>query len=257
MPSGATPYSIQRLRRDGGEEAAHRQLPTEHHMEVWIDGLLTLRLICTPTALAELVLGRLYTEGMVSAPEEVESISLSEDGKTAQVSLTRAAEEKVPYVETVSTSGGGKLLHGGFPAVRPLQPLRPIPWKRNWIFAMADALDAGLPLYTSTRAIHSCFLCVGGRVCCQQEDLGRHNAVDKVVGQALRQGLDLSKAILYTSGRVPTDMVSKVIRAGIPVLAAKAAPTDEAVRLAVRYGLTLICAARRDQMDLYCGGEEG
>ena len=225
-------------------------------MEVWINGLPTLRLVCTPGHLEELILGRLYTEGMISRPGEVESISISDDGRQAQVTLTRPPEAEAPFAEAIPTSGAGKLLHGRFSPCKPLPALTPIPWEPEWIFAMADALDEGLPLYAATRAIHSCFLCQKGVILCREEDLGRHNAVDKAVGRALRQGIDLTQCILYTSGRAPTDMVSKAIRAGVPVLASKAAPTDAAAVLAARHRLTLICAARRDHMDVYLPPEE-
>ena len=250
--TGAEACPLRRLLRQGGNEETTRSLPVEHHLEVWINGLRTMHLVCTPSSLEELVLGRLYTEGMISSPEEVEALAVSSDGTQAQVTLAREAlPETTSFVEATPTSGAGKLLHGRFSHAAPLRSLRPIPWEPSWVFAMADALDEGLPLYAATRAIHSCFLCQNGQICCHQEDLGRHNAVDKVVGQALRQGIDLSQTLLYTSGRVPTDMVTKVIRSGIPVLASKAAPTDQAVQLARQYGLTLLGGARRDKMDLY------
>lgn len=83
------------------------------------------------------------------------------------------------------------------------------------------------------------------------EDIGRHNALDKCIGYALLEQLDLSECILFTTGRVPTDMVQKVIAAGIPVLASKAVPTDQAIELAKKYHLNLICRAWPDRMEIY------
>ena len=71
---------------------------------------------------------------------------------------------------------------------------------------------------------------------CRMEDIGRHNALDKCIGYALLKQLELSECILFTTGRVPTDMVQKVIAAGIPVLASKAVPTDQAIELAKSTG---------------------
>lgn len=85
--------------------------------------------------------------------------------------------------------------------------------------------------------------------CC--EDLGRHNAFDKVVGCALRDGVDLAHCTIFTSGRIPTDMVVKAIRAGIPTLISKAVPTDLTVDMARRYRLTLICSAHSDSLKVF------
>ena len=90
-----------------------------------------------------------------------------------------------------------------------------------------------------------------GEILRRAEDIGRHNALDKVLGWALMQGIPLEECIVYTSGRIPVDMVMKVIRAGVPVLASKAMPTRESVLLAEEFGLSLIGAARKDSMVVF------
>ena len=110
-----------------------------------------------------------------------------------------------------------------------------------------------MPLHAATWATHSCFLARNGEILFSCEDIGRHNAMDKAIGYALRNGIPLSECMVYSSGRIPTDMAKKAIRAAIPVLISKAAPTRQAIALAHTYGLTLICAARRDSMRQYTG----
>ena len=85
--------------------------------------------------------------------------------------------------------------------------------------------------------------------CC--EDLGRHNAFDKVIGRALEDGVDLTRCTVFTSGRIPTDMVVKALRAGVPTLVSKAVPTDITVRMAREYDLTLICSAHSDSLKVF------
>ena len=116
---------------------------------------------------------------------------------------------------------------------------------------MADEFAKDSGLHRQTGGTHSCYLGIEGKCLCHMEDIGRHNALDKCIGYALRENLDLKKCILFTTGRVPTDMVQKVIAAGIPVLASKAVPTDQAVQLAEKYNLTLICRAWPDRMEIY------
>ena len=103
---------------------------------------------------------------------------------------------------------------------------------------MADAFADGSPLHGITFATHSCILAQKDHILFSCEDIGRHN-------------IDLHQCMVYSSGRIPTDMTLKVIHAGIPILSSKASPTSEAIDLAKKYHLTLICAARRDRMKVF------
>jgi FdhD protein len=142
-------------------------------------------------------------------------------------------------------------LNSLFASGREPQPIQPISWKEEWIFSLAKAFEGGTPIHTATGGAHSCYLALEGKLlyCC--EDLGRHNALDKVIGLAMRDGVDLHHVVLYTSGRVPTDMAMKAIRAGIPILVSKTTPTNLAVELAEQYGLTLICSAKSNRFVTY------
>ena len=106
-------------------------------------------------------------------------------------------------------------------------------------------------MHKRTCGAHSCYLASEDKMLLRREDIGRHNAFDKIIGAALREGIDLSRSIIFTSGRTPVDMVQKAIRSGIPVLVTKAVPTDVTVSLARQYGLTLICQARPDSFGVY------
>ncbi len=127
-----------------------------------------------------------------------------------------------------------------------LPEVSPIPWTHEQIFALAHVFAADTPMHRRTYGAHSCYLARGAEVlyCC--EDLGRHNAFDKVVGCALIDDVDLRECTVFTSGRVPTDMAVKAIRARIPIMVSKAVPTNLAVQMAKEHGLTLICAAHPD-----------
>ena len=105
-------------------------------------------------------------------------------------------------------------------------------------------MSAGLPLYRATRSVHSCLVLYRGEIVCQCEDLGRHNAMDKAVGRMMLEGIPLAECVLYTSGRVPVDMVRKAIRAGVPALVSKSMPTVQSLALAARYRMQLLCAKK-------------
>lgn len=217
------------LGRDG--ECCSRFEPTltEHALRVCVNQSLIMDFVCLPQHLPELILGHLVTEGVLCCADDVTSLTIHEDGQTASVTL-----------RTLMTPGA-------------LPTVTPIDWESEWVFALADRFAAGMPVHEQTCATHSCFLARGTQLLFQCEDIGRHNAVDKAIGFALMHGIDLKACLLYSSGRMPLDMVCKAIRAEIPLLASKGSPTAEAVALAQQHGLTLLCAARRDRMKLFAG----
>ncbi len=228
-------------------------LVAEHTMEIYLNDTPAYEVVCSPTDLPELVLGRLLSNGVIQSTDEVELLYLCENGLRAKVYLPKwepATEH--PGVEQVSTCcTGNRTIADLFRNQTPPRHLRPIAYEQRWIFRLAEAMKEDMPLYAATHGTHSCLLMHKGEILRRAEDIGRHNALDKVLGWALMQGILLEECIVYTSGRIPVDMVMKVIRAGVPVLASKAMPTRESVLLAEEFGLSLIGAARKDSMVVF------
>ena len=273
---------------DSAGGAGRRQdvrLLREHEMEIYVNEELTMRLVCTPDHLPELVMGRLLTEGIIRDAEDVDLLYVCEFGKTARVLLREqnggsadAAAETVGHADaaaedryidlTPSCCTGNQTLSGRYLRGGELPKLPACPWDEKALAELVRTAAAHFakdtPLHRETGSTHSCFLLAGGagkpadtagccceepgaetpQICFEAEDIGRHNAIDKVVGRALIQGIDLTQAALFISGRVPIDVAVKVIRAGIPVLISKELPTADVVRLAEAQGLTLIGRAR-------------
>ena len=229
----ACPRRLSRFDRSGEVSDFDTELLGEHVLDVYVNGALTMQLACTPEHLTELTLGRLLTEGVIRSADDVEQITLSEQGESARVLLTRE-----------------RAAQPGF-APKPLTPAR---WTSEEVFLCADRFAADTPLHRRTRSTHSCFLLSGGEIVFVCEDIGRHNAVDKALGWALLHDVDLPSAALFTSGRVPTDMARKVICAGVSVFISKEAATREAVELAERFGLTILGKVRPESFVVYADG---
>ncbi|MCI9262376.1 MAG: formate dehydrogenase accessory sulfurtransferase FdhD [Eggerthellaceae bacterium] len=241
------------LNADGRRAPAYRTVLAEHVMEVTVNTVPTLRVVCTPDHLVDLVVGRLFTEGIIGGIDDVAGVYLCDQGTRASVLLTHARGDfsRQGVEEAPSCCTGNRVYNAYFTSHKRPPAVTPIPWEAEWVFSAARAFAEDTPLHRATTGTHSCYLLLDGTIVCCCEDLGRHNAFDKAVGVALRAGIDLRDVMVYSSGRLPVDMVMKAIRAGIPVLASKAVPTDETVRLAREYRLTLLCQARPDSVLIY------
>lgn len=238
---GAAP-GVESVRMPDGTE---RTLAAEHAAAILVNEQPAFRVVCTPELLPQLALGRLLTEGWITAADEVERVAVCAQGLKISVQLRHplaAAEQAGQEVPSCCTDN----LTLASPVRLP--PLAPVPQREipaAWVDALADAMGQGLPLYRATHAVHSCLLLRAGRILYRCEDLGRHNALDKAVGCALTEGVPLAECVLFTSGRVPVDMVRKAIRAGVPALVSKSMPTVQSLELAEEYGLKLFIRQKK------------
>ena len=234
---------------DGSRTVKETEVLKEHGLTLIVNEQRVARLICTRGNLRELVTGRLFTEGFIERADEIKKIWFCPHETEARVFLDHDAEFGKLLRDDGSCCIGNRAFLENI-GRKPPEKLTPAVWEPQWIRSMASHFKEGMSLHKKTQGTHSCLLGRGADIVFECEDIGRHNAVDKAVGYALINGIPVSECILYTSGRVPVDMVSKVISAGIGVLASKSVPTAEAVDLAAEYGLTLICRAHEDSIQV-------
>lgn len=212
-----------RVMVDGQTEKISATLLKEHVLDIYLNGERWRKVVCTRTDLRAMVIGKLYTEGLVGSAADIEELHFPDEEDWVEIIL-----KTVKKSDPVRTGSA--------------QPHTPHP---TWVFAIAKRLRSGMPLHRETFAAHSAFLARHGEILFACEDISRHNAVDKVIGLAVQNDIPLAQCMLFTSGRVPADMVKKAA-AGIPVLVSKSMPTEDAVRLAAANGICLIGQLRED-----------
>ncbi len=237
-----------RILADGSRQEMQDTVVCEHLLEVSVNGYTAMRLSCTADHLKELVVGRLFTEGLINGTADVEKLFFCGKGTIAEVTLAEG-KDFTPYQGTEPTccTGNRQLLTGN----RKMGKLPETEINPAAVFALAAHFQTDTKLHRSTSGTHSCYLYLPDGAIVSFEDISRHNALDKAVGHMLLTGADPQACMLFTTGRVPADMVQKAVMAQVPVLISKSVPTEEALILAKEYGLALICKAWPDSYTVY------
>jgi FdhD protein len=246
---------------------------TEEPLQLMLDGLPLSVVMRTPGHDLELCLGLMYAEGIVRSLSDVRLIRISAESGESEKSVRvdadlvesnqvdvhlAGAPRRRPERSMLSSSACGVC---GTVLIEDLRrDLEPLPGgpvvDPSLLPGLVDQLRAGQGVFERTGGLHAAGLfAVDGTITCLREDVGRHNAVDKVVGRALLDSSVLSWSILVVSGRAGYEIVQKSISAGIPVLAAVGAPSSLAVALARDFNQTLVGFLRGDRFNVYAGPE--
>ncbi|EST38247.1 formate dehydrogenase accessory protein FdhD [Streptomycetaceae bacterium MP113-05] len=260
--------------RDGVVSARPDTLVVEEPLEIRVNGRRLAVTMRTPGDDFALAAGFLVSEGVVATKDEVAHIAycagaVDDGGNTYNVVDVRLAEGvPVPDISlernVYTTSSCGLCGKASLDAVRTTARWRPeegsaAPLRigREVLSGMPDSLRAAQRVFDRTGGLHAAALfSPRGELLDLREDVGRHNAVDKLVGRALREGLlPLHGAVLMVSGRASFELVQKAVMAGIPALAAVSAPSSLAVDLASEAGMTLVGFLRGTSMNVYAGAE--
>lgn len=252
-------FAIERIHQSTDQQLTDEKMTdmviVEHHLDAYINDQLAFKLVCTPEKLDALVLGFLLSEGYIEKPDEIEFIYVCESGERVKVQLNKPLA--LPEIDhdtgsnSISCGNNRKIRQAAY--AKSLISIPVHDWSHETVSMLANACNRNAGLFAETGGTHCCAMSISGELTFICEDIGRHNAVDKAIGQALMEEKNLAEAILFTTGRIPSDMVIKAIRSGIPVIASHSAPTDEAVLLARQFNLTLIGFVRGKRMNLYAG----
>ena len=236
--------------KGGRFQEVKAEVVREQPLTVYVNGERFLTLLCSPFDLEPLVLGYLWMEKVIAGLDEVAALEVSEVDGRAEVTLTRPVTLPTERILT-SGCGGGitfRIDPRLFPRVRSTLKVKPEALAARLHDLLRDARH-----YHASRGIHGAALADADRVLLLAEDVGRHNAVDKLKGLALLRGLPTDDRILLSTGRVSSEMLLKAARMGVPLIASRTSPTEMAVALAEQLGITVAGYVRADGLNLYAG----
>lgn len=244
--------------RDRTAQDMRRALPEETPVAIVYNGSTQAVMMATPDDLMDFGRGFSLSEGIVDTLAQIEGIEVvaHSEGLEIQMWLAEDKAEALAARRRTMTGPVGCGLCGIdslAEAVRPLPTITaPLTLTPEDVDAAVAALTSNQPLHDQTRAVHGAAFYVPGQgIALAREDVGRHNALDKLIGAMATAGIDPTSGALVLTSRVSVDMVQKCAMAGVPVLIAVSAPTAHAVRTADAAGITIAALARGAGFDLF------
>lgn len=246
----------------GVAQPARRALIEETPVAVVFDGATQAVLMTSPSDLEDFAVGFALSEGIITDASQLREIEIVRQeaaggGIEARVWLQqdRSAALTARRRSGIGPVGCGLCgIESLEAAMRPLPPVpfRPLGLGAEEVLAAPDLLREGQALHAATRAAHAAGFYLPGRgMLCLREDVGRHNALDKLLGALLRQGIDPGAGAIVMTSRLSVELVQKTAIAGCGCLIGVSAPSAHALRLAERAGITLIGSARNGAADVF------
>jgi FdhD protein len=249
---------VLRVTADGVPDERADLLAVEEPLEIRVDGEALTVTMRTPGDDLDLAAGFLYTEGLITTLDAVHTIKMCDDNVAAVTTAPGTAMPR-PSRTFVTTSACGVCGKDSIEAIHVRSRFDvaadPLAVSPALLTQLPARLSQAQRVFASTGGLHAAGLfTAAGELLVLREDVGRHNAVDKVAGWALRNGqLPLRGRILLVSGRASFELVQKAVMIGVPVLAAVSAPSSLAAELAQDTGLTLVGFLRGTTMNVYSG----
>lgn len=247
-------YSIMRVAgedRRETDDAIVRELP----LTIFLNEKELLTLPCFPSDLDSLAIGFLFSEGLLKNRDEIQGIIVDDREGVVQVKTSADIEPHSGFLskQSIITPKLGKGTSSYKAAdVNGLAKVESqVVISAHEVFTLVHEFQHRSPIYRATGGVHSAALCDTKGILVFAEDIGKHNAIDKVLGHCLLKNIPTDDRIMLVSGRIPSGILLKVAKRKIPIIISVSASTDLGVRLARDSGITLIGFVRGNRMNIY------
>ena len=232
---------------------AEKAISEEVPLTIEVNGTELATVLASPESLDDLVRGFLFTSGIITKASEIKELVV--DNERFRVNATIDGDVNDFVFKRIYTSGCGKgvIFHNPLDVVGKTSLPDGFTITSNRLIALMKEFTSRSSEYALAGGVHGAALASDKGISVTREDIGRHNAIDKVIGASLAAGTCMSDKVLLTTGRVSSEIFSKVLRARIPVIAALGGPTNQAVRLARVTNITLVARLRGGSGEIYSG----
>ena len=250
-----TKAKLTKFQQDKSAEELFEPVASEELCQVFLNDKLIATMACSPASLRELAAGFLLSEGIASQIDSVAQPEKTDDGYTVRLTGELLADDDA-LENRVLTSGcaGGRSLAQMKLSDLPDQEIRLAMFvrvSREQLLSLGKQMDSHADVFLQTGGVHSAAICSVEKTLFRADDIGRHNAVDKVIGWATLSKFKLQDKILLSTGRISAEIALKASRVGITIIASRGAPTSRALAYAQRLGLTIVGFLRARRMNVY------
>ncbi|MEA3361313.1 MAG: formate dehydrogenase accessory sulfurtransferase FdhD [Thermodesulfobacteriota bacterium] len=235
------------------EDTVVREFP----LTILLNNHEIMTLICTPSNLDYLAAGFLFSEGLIKKKSQIKNIIIDLENSSARVETWEDNQMEGGIApKRFITSSGGKItsLLSDINVQKKREIESQIEISADEIFSLMDKFVLSSQIFKNTGGVHSAALCDKRNLLLFSEDIGRHNAIDKVFGECILKGVQTDELIIITSGRVSSEILLKVAKRNVPLIISKSAPTDMGIQLSQELGITLVGFVRGRRMNVYTHG---
>lgn len=246
-------HPIIRIKGERRERLAD-EVVTEIPITIFVNDFELATILCTPEDLLDLTTGFLYSEMLIKKIDDIIFIENDEKKGVVSVSIKKKIDplKNLTYKRLITSGCFNTRSLFSVSSTNTLKKIESsLKITGREIVQIIREMQQRSVLFRKTGGVHTSAICTRDKVLFFSEDIGRHNAMDKVIGHCLRKGVSTDDKVIITSGRVSSAVLLKIVRASIPVLISRTAPTSEAVKLAKVFGVTLICFARGSRFNIY------
>lgn len=246
-------YDILRINKDRKTNEKD-VLVVENPFTIFIDDKEIITLLCTPKSLEELSIGFIISEGFIDSLDDIENISLDEKASIVYIDLKRKKSfaEKFQGKRTITSGcGKGTVFYNVLDSFKSKKIKNPLEINIEIIKKNMRDFNKRSELFLQTGGVHSCGLYDGEKMIVFEEDIGRHNALDKIIGKALKGNIDFKDKMIFTSGRISSEILIKTAKREISTIVSRSAPTSLAIDMAKELGINLIGFVRGEKLNIY------